>query len=83
MSMSAAIFHQNRYCAEASCEHCGGVVRHESWCIIVNSLVYYAYQVVVEPSRLTLFDQLILHSLGVSWEAPSCAGKCKSETGSS
>lgn len=78
MSTSAAIFHHNCYCAETACEHCAGVVRHEPWCITVNSLVYYAYQIVVEPSQLTLFDQLSLHSLGVTWEAPACAGKCQS-----
>jgi len=73
----STIFHHNRYCADAACEHCGGLVRHESWCITLNPNVLYAYQVVAEPGQMTLHDRLILHSLGVLWDGPACAGKCK------
>ncbi len=69
-------FHSNRYNAQAACEHCEGVVRHESWCITRDPVVYYAYQIVVEPSQLTVGDALILHSLGVTWEGSSCQGNC-------
>ncbi len=55
--------------APAACEHCRRVIRHERWCIMVNPNVYYAYLVVAEPDKLTLLDELILHSLGVTWTA--------------
>jgi hypothetical protein len=62
----------NRYNAEPACQHCGGTVRHESWCITRDPVVYYAYQIVADPSQLTLQDSLILHSLGVIWDRNSC-----------
>jgi hypothetical protein len=58
----------NRNNAQAACEHCGGTVRHESWCITRDPVVYYAHQIVADPSKLTLQDSLILHSLGVVWD---------------
>jgi hypothetical protein len=76
-SISPTIWHHNRYSAEAECEHCGGIVRHEPWCITSNSVVYYAYQIVVDASALTLLDRLSLHSLGVTWDAPACSGGYK------
>jgi hypothetical protein len=51
------------------------VVRHERWCQIRNPLVAYAFQVLADPSRLSLRDQLILHALGVSWYDPQCEEK--------
>ena len=60
-------FHSNRYTAESACEHCGGVLRHESWCITVDATVYYAYQIVLDRGKLTAGDALILHALGVTW----------------
>ena len=62
-----AWFHSNRYCAQAACEHCDGVVSHEPWCITRNAAVFYAYKVLLEPAALTIGDSLILHSLGASW----------------
>ena len=73
----AAQFHTNRCSADAACAHCGGIIRHERWCITRDPVVYYAYQIVADPSRLTPGDALILHSLGVSWEENACTGKCK------
>jgi hypothetical protein len=70
------LYHCNRYNAQAACEHCEGVIRHEPWCITRDQLVHYAYQIVAEPSRLTLGDSLILHSLGVVWEPKQCKGNC-------
>lgn len=72
-------YHSNRYHAGAACEHCGGVVHHENWCITVAANVYYAYEVIADPSKLTIQDALILHSLGVAWMAP-CTGNCRSNT---
>jgi hypothetical protein len=37
-----------------------GVLRHESWCITVDATVYYAYQIVLDPGKLTAGDALIL-----------------------
>ena len=28
----AALYHSNRYNAQAACEHCEGIIRHERWC---------------------------------------------------
>ncbi|MGB9361159.1 MAG: hypothetical protein WCA99_06130 [Candidatus Sulfotelmatobacter sp.] len=69
-------YHCNRYNAQAACEHCEGVIRHERWCITRDQLVYYAYQVVADPSKLTLGDSLILHSRGVVWGPKQCNGDC-------
>lgn len=71
-----AIFHSNRYHAEAACLHCSGVIRHESWCISRNSLVYYAYETALDPDKLTLADQLTLHALGVAWTSNPCPRSC-------
>ena len=79
-SSATAIFHSNRYNAQAACEHCGGVIRHERWCITRDPVVYYAYQVVLEPGKLSMGDALILHALGVSWDAKPCAGKCETRS---
>lgn len=75
---SPAVFHSNRYHAEAACEHCEGIIRHEPWCITLDPVVYYAYQIVMDPGKLTVGDGLILHSLGAIWEEKSCQGGCKS-----
>jgi len=64
---SDAWYVSNRYNAEAACKHCGRVIRHEPWCIMIDPLVRYAYEILVDPSKLTLTDALILHSLGVTW----------------
>ncbi|MFZ0562307.1 MAG: hypothetical protein WBD45_23495 [Terriglobales bacterium] len=74
----ATVFHSNRYNAEAACEHCEGIIRHEPWCITRDPDVYYAYQIVVDPSKLTVGDALILHAVGVVWGERSCQGGCKS-----
>lgn len=75
---ATTIFHSNHYTAQSECEHCAGIIRHEPWCITVDPLVFYAYQIVAEPGKLTIGDALILHSLGVKWGENICAGKCKS-----
>jgi hypothetical protein len=72
-------YHSNRCHAAAACEHCEGIIRHEPWCITRHATVYYAYQIVADPSKLTRGDALILHSLGVVWEG-KCQGSCKAKT---
>ena len=76
-SIPAFQYHSNRYNARAACEHCEGVIRHEKWCITLDPIVYYAYQVVADPSQLTMGDTLILHSLGVISEGKTCRGNCE------
>jgi len=67
-----------KYNAPVGCEHCHRMVRHERWCIMVNRAVYYAYLIVAEPDKLTLRDELILHSLGVRWTADVPCGTSRS-----
>ncbi|MGC2111755.1 MAG: hypothetical protein WA655_19720 [Candidatus Korobacteraceae bacterium] len=69
--------HSNRYSADSACEHCEGVVRHEPWCITRSADVLYAYEAVLDASKLTVGDRLILHALGVSWADNACKGACK------
>lgn len=75
---TAVWMHSNKYNAEAACEHCQGVVRHESWCVTRSEVVLYAYEAVLHAEKLTEGDRLILHALGASWTNNSCAGTCKS-----
>jgi len=70
-------FHSNRYSADAACEHCEGIVRHEPWCITLDANVFYAYQIVADPGKITMHDVLILHSLGVTWSGKVCQGNCQ------
>lgn len=65
-------FHSNQYNAQSTCEYCGGVIRHEKWCITCDAIVRYAYGVAQDPDKLTLRDRLILHALGVSWAQCEC-----------
>lgn len=62
--------------SKSACEHCGGVARHEPWCITCDALVQYAYGVVLEPEKLTLLDRLILHALGVVWTRNASSEAC-------
>ncbi len=74
---AASWYHSNQYAAKAACEHCGGVIRHERWCITCDALVQYAYAAVLDPDKLTLTDTLILHALGVVWGKNRCEGACQ------
>ena len=67
-------YHTNRQGPQSACEHCGGVIRHERWCITRDPIVYYAYDIVVHPEKLSPGDALILHSLGVAWDK-TCVSK--------
>ena len=60
-------YHSNQYTADAACEQCGGVVRHESWCATCNRDVAYAFEAVNHPATLSVEDALILHALGAAW----------------
>jgi hypothetical protein len=65
-------YHSNTYSADGACEHCSGVIRHETWCITCNDQVSYAYEALLDASKLSLRDQLILHALGVVWSGKVC-----------
>jgi len=69
--------HSNQYNAQAACEHCDGIVRHERWCITCDPLVQYAYGIVLDAEKLTLRDRLILHALGVTWATNDCQRGCR------
>jgi hypothetical protein len=60
-------YFSNRLNADTVCEHCEGLGEHEAWCRTREPRVYYAYQILVDPSKVTLADTLVLHSLGVAW----------------
>jgi len=77
MSDTTTWFHSYKHSADAACEHCGGIIRHESWCITVDPTVYYAYDIVANPGRITVGDALILHALGVIWGGDGRRGKCQ------
>lgn len=64
---TSPIFHSNRYTANSACEHCGGVVRHQNWCITRDPLVFYAHEAVLHPAKLTAEDALRLHGMGAAW----------------
>ena len=71
---AAGWYHSNQSNAQSTCEHCGGALRHEKWCMTCDALVRYAYATVQDPDKLTLRDRLILHALGVSWNRCGCEG---------
>ncbi len=60
-------FDSNQYAADSACEYCQANSQHEFWCITQNIEVLKAWQAVLNPARLSLHDQLILHALGVAW----------------
>jgi len=69
-------YHNNKYSADGACNHCGGVIRHEPWCITCNRAVAYAYGAVLNADRLNVEDRLILHALGAAWVQNTCDGSC-------
>lgn len=61
------VYHGNQYNTHSVCEYCQGIVEHERWCRTKEPRVCYAYLIAADPSKITLGDFLILHSLGVAW----------------
>lgn len=57
----------NQYSADSACVYCDAVIRHESWCATQSANVHYAFQAVLDPDKLSLEDELILHALGAVW----------------
>ena len=58
----------NPFFPSTTCECCENSVNHEPWCYTVNPATRYAYQIVLDPAKLTELDRLVLHSLGVIWD---------------
>lgn len=77
---AASWYHTNTYDAKSACEHCGGIVRHERWCITRDAAVQYAYEIVRDAQKLTLVDRLTLHALGVAWQQNPCTSNCSEVT---
>jgi hypothetical protein len=74
---AASWYNSNRSATQPVCEHCGGIVRHQKWCITCDPVVQYAYGAVLDPEKLSLCDKLILHALGASWEKNRCQETCQ------
>ncbi len=60
-------YHLNRH-NTLPCQHCDGIICHLPWCMCIDPYVLYAYEIVAEPSKLTIGDALMLHALGVAWD---------------
>ncbi len=67
-------YHGKQIKPASACALCEGVFAHEAWCASRDPGASYAYQIVLDASKLTLADSLILHSLGVAWATPVPAG---------
>lgn len=59
--------HGNQHPPGSICDHCGGTTTHETWCITCNTIIRYAYGIVLNGRRLNQGDKIILHALGVEW----------------
>lgn len=64
---AASWYHGNQPSPQVPCQHCGGVLGHERWCVTCDPIVQYAYGIVQDAAKLTFRDVLILHSLGVTY----------------
>jgi hypothetical protein len=69
------LHYSNQYCADSACAHCEGVVRHEPWCVTQSATVQYAFLALSDSHQLSLEDELILHGLGVIWNAERTQSK--------
>ena len=59
--------HSNQYSVDSACMHCDGIIRHESWCATQNANSYYAFEAALDPTQLSVGDEVTLHGLGVVW----------------
>lgn len=67
MSNANSAYKSKEYKTKAACALCEGMFAHEAWCAARDPGASYAFQIVVDASKLTTGDTLILHSLGVAW----------------
>jgi len=66
-SNPASTHNSNSCSAPTPCAFCEGIFQHAAWCASRDPGASYAYQIVVDASKITTGDSLILHSLGVAW----------------
>ncbi len=45
----------------------------------MDATVAYAYEVVTNPTKLSMGDELMLHALGVKWGENKCQGACRKD----
>lgn len=69
----------NQYHAGAECKTCEQMVRHADWCPVVNPTTLYAFECIVDPHLMVEADHILLHGLGVTWNA-ACPKTCKGVT---
>jgi hypothetical protein len=67
MSNTNSAYNSKKCKTLSGCPLCEGMFAHESWCASRDPQASYAYQIVMDASKLTTGDSLILHSLGVAW----------------
>jgi hypothetical protein len=67
MSNANFAYDSKPYKVQSACALCQGIFAHESWCASKDPGASYALQIVVDASKITTGDSLILHSLGVAW----------------
>ena len=63
--------HGNQHPPSSICDHCGGTTTHETWCITCNTIIRYAYGIVLDGRHLNQGDKIILHDLDVEWSESS------------
>ena len=71
------LHHSSQYNVDSACGHCDGIIRHERWCVTQSVSVQYAFRALSDPRQLSLEDELILHSLGVLWNAERTQSKLR------
>ena len=65
----------NQVSAASACEHCQGIIRHEPFCLTLNSRVLYAYEIILDACKLTPGDQFFCTEWAWSGKARCARGK--------
>jgi hypothetical protein len=71
MSNANSVYDSKPSKKQFACALCEGTFSHEAWCASRDPGASYPYQIVVDASKMTMGDTLILHSLGVTWANPA------------
>lgn len=69
MSNTNSVYNSKQTTTQSVCALCEGIFSHEAWCASRDPGASYAFQIVVDASKISTGDSLILHSLGVAWAA--------------
>jgi len=70
MSNANSVYNSKPSKSQFACALCEGTFSHEVWCASRDPGASYAFQIVVDASKISTGDSLILHSLGVAWGQP-------------